>query len=76
MHRQQRRENDEKKIQNRGGGSKVGKATNVNRFHAEYNKLLKDNYFGENPIYSPAHFRMHFWMCRSLFEKILEDLLG
>ena len=75
MHRQQRRENDEKKIQNRGGGSKVGKATNMNRFRAEYDKLLKDDYFGENPIYSPAHFRRRFRMHRSLFEKILEDLV-
>ena len=75
MYRQQRNENDAKKIQNRGGGSKVGKATNVNRFCAEYDKLLKDDYFGENPIYSPAHFRRRFRMHRSLFEKILEDLV-
>ena len=66
MHRQQRRENDEKKIQNRGGGSKVGKATNVNRFRTEYDKLLKDDFFGENPIYSPAHFRRRFQMHCSL----------
>ncbi len=59
-----------------GGGSKVGRATNVNRFRAEYNKLLKDDYFGENPINSPAHFRRRFrTMRRSLFEKIFEDLV-
>jgi hypothetical protein len=45
------------------------------RFRAEYDKLLKDDYFGENPIYSPAHFRRRFRMSRSLFEKILEDLV-
>ena len=75
MHRQQRSENDAQKRQSRGGGSKVGKATNVNRFRAEYDKLLKDDYFGENPIYSPAHFRRRFQMRRSLLEKILEDLV-
>ena len=75
MHRQQTSENDAKKIENRRGGSKVGKATNVNRFRAEYDKLSKDDYFGENPIYSPAHFRRRFWMHHSLFEKILEDLV-
>ena len=73
MHHQQRSENDAKKIQNRGGGgSKVGKATNVNRFRTEYD--MGDDYFSENPIYSPAHFRRRFRMRRSLFEKILEDL--
>ena len=43
MHRHQRSENYAKKRQSRGGGSKVGKATttNVNRFRAEYDKLLK-----------------------------------
>ena len=56
-------------------GSKVSKATNVNFFRAEYNKLLKDDNFGENLIYSPAHFRRRFWMHHSLFEKILEDLV-
>ena len=42
MHRQQRSENDAQKRQSRGGGSKVGKATtNMSRFRAEYDKLLK-----------------------------------
>jgi hypothetical protein len=72
MHRQQRSENDAKKIQNRGEGSKVGKATNVNRFRAEYDKLLKDNYFGENLIYSPAHFRRRFPMSRSYLKRFLK----
>ena len=35
MHRKQRNENDAKKRQNRGGSSKVGKSTNVNRFRTE-----------------------------------------
>ena len=44
MHRQQKGENNAKKRQIRGEGSKVGKTTNMNRFRAEYNnKLLKDN---------------------------------
>ena len=75
IHLQQRSENDAKKIQNRGEGSKVGKATNVNRFCAEYDKLSKDDYSGENPIYSPAHFRRRFRMHRSLFENFLDDLV-
>ena len=50
MHLPQRSANDAKKIQSSGGGSKVGKATNVNCFRAEYDQRLKDNYFGENPI--------------------------
>ena len=37
-----------------GGGSKVGKATNMNRFCAKYKKLLKNDYFEDNPIHSPA----------------------
>ena len=61
----------------RNNKQKVGKATNnVNCFCApEYNRPLKGDYFGDNPSYSPAHFRMCFWMRRSLFEKILEDLV-
>ena len=50
MHRPQRSAHDAKKRQSIGGGSRVRKATNVNLFRAEYDKLLKDNYFGENPI--------------------------
>jgi hypothetical protein len=48
----------------------------VNRFRAKDDKLLtKDEHFGENPIYSPEQFRRRFQMCRSLLEKILEDLV-
>ena len=47
----------------------------MNRFRTEYDKLLKDDFFGENPISSPAHFRRRFQMRRSLLEKILEDLV-
>jgi hypothetical protein len=65
MHRQQKGENDAKKIQNRGGGSQAGKASNVNRFRAEYDKLLKDNYSGKNPIYSATY----------TFQEVLPDAL-
>ena len=60
---------------NKGGNSKVGKASNLNRFRTDYDKLLKKDYFGENPIYSSAMFRRRFRMRRLLFEKILDDLV-
>ena len=65
-----------KQERNKGGGSKVGKASNLNRFRTDYDKLLKKDYFGENPIYSSAMFRRRFRMRRSLFEKILDDLVS
>ncbi len=40
-----------------------------------FTDMLKDNYFGRNAIYSPVHFRRRFFMRRSLFEKIPEDLV-
>jgi hypothetical protein len=49
-----------KQERNKGGGSKVGKASNLNRFRTDYDKLLKKDYFGENPIYSSAMFRRRF----------------
>ena len=54
----------------------VGKASNLNRFRTDYDKLLKKDYFGENPIYLSAMFRRRFRMRRSLFEKILDDLVS
>jgi hypothetical protein len=61
---------------NKGGGLKVGKAFNLNRFWTDYNKLLKKDYIGENPIYSTAIFRRHFLMSCSLSDKILVDLVA
>ena len=54
-----------KQERNKGGG-----------FRTDYDKLLKKDYFGENPIYSSAMFRRRFRMRRSMFEKILDDLVA
>jgi hypothetical protein len=67
-----------KQERNKGGGSKVvGKASNLNRFRTDYDKLLKKDYFSENPFYSSAMFRRRFRMRHLfLFEKILDDLVA
>ena len=61
----------------RGRRIKDGKVlSNLNWFQTDYDKLLKKDCFGENPIHLSAMFRRCFWMRWSLFEKILDDLVA
>ncbi|WVZ79761.1 hypothetical protein U9M48_027302 [Paspalum notatum var. saurae] len=44
------------------------------RDHEEANMRLEANYFGDNPLYTPAEFRWRYRMKRPLFERIVRSL--
>ena len=56
------------------GGSQRGKRANINRRRGLYSKLLFDDYWGENPVYPPEHFRAVFRMPRNLFDEIVSKV--
>jgi hypothetical protein len=60
---------------NKWGGSKKGKAPNIDRDRGNYHELLMKDYFVDNPIYDSKTFRRRFRMHRELFERIKQDLL-
>ena len=49
-------------------------AGNIERDRVVANERLLQDYFSENPVYTPDTFRRRFRMSRQLFERIVEDL--
>jgi len=60
---------------NTWGGSKPGKAPNIDRNRAFFHQILMKDYFGESPTYPANLFRRRFRMRRELFLRIQGDLL-
>lgn len=56
------------------GGSRPGRAPNVDRKRRFYSDLLFKDYWGPTPVYNAQHFRTRFRMPRELFDKIHRDL--
>ena len=57
------------------GGSRPGRAPNINRdFEAGHVQILND-YFSENPKYGPRLFRRRFRMSRRLFLRVISGIL-
>jgi hypothetical protein len=57
------------------GGSKPGRAPNKPRRRELYAKLLFDDYWGNNPVYSDMDFRRRFRMPKGLFEEIFHKVV-
>jgi hypothetical protein len=58
------------------GGSRPGKAANIDRDHAGGHQPLWRDYFMSNPVYSAKLFRRRFRMSRRLFHKVLNAVVS
>ncbi len=54
----------------RCGGSRHGRAQNIDRRHALYAKLLDDDFWGVSPVYNLQSFKKFFRLPRPLFDEI------
>ncbi|ETV74344.1 hypothetical protein H257_10935 [Aphanomyces astaci] len=61
-----------KEVCNRG--SNKGKRPKIDRNRAQYDLLLRVDYFDSEPTYDDNHFRRRFQMRKSLFLQIANDL--
>ncbi|KAI2499055.1 Plant transposon protein [Fragilaria crotonensis] len=57
------------------GGSRKGKAPNVDRRRVFYSHLLFKDYWGESPVYSSDYFRRFFKLPIGLFDEIVEKVV-
>jgi hypothetical protein len=54
------------------GGSRPGRRGNIERDRLQMHAWMMKDYFSDNLVYGPSHFRRRFRMQRSLFETIME----
>jgi hypothetical protein len=59
-------------VERRVGGSRPGKAKNIDRDHLEMHKRMIKDYFSDTSVWGPVHFCRRFRMRRSLFLIIME----
>jgi len=57
------------------GGSKIGKAGNVDRLRVFYSHLLHDDFWGDAPLYNEVHYKKFFRLPKALFDEIVERLV-
>ena len=70
------RRKQERKRKRHGGGSRPGKKANKERRRAEYDMLLKADYFNNDAIFDSNDFRRRFRMRRRVFDRILNALVA
>ena len=56
------------------GGSRKGRAPNINRERVKYAHLLDEDFWGETPLYDSTYFKKFFKVPLGLFDEIVEDL--
>ena len=66
------RRKQERKRKRYGGVSRPGKKANKERRRAEYDVLLKADYFNDDAIFYSNDFRRRFRMRRHVFDRILQ----
>ena len=57
------------------GGATVGKSTNLQRNLMEQERILREMYFVDNPLYDNASFARRFRVSRHIFNAVLADLI-
>jgi hypothetical protein len=65
-------EDEEKTVQ--VGGSRPGRAPNVNRNFEMGHQIIFQDYFSNEPVYGPLMFRRRFRMRRELFLRIMDTI--
>ena len=70
----QRHKNRAEESSNTRGGSRPGRARNIDRNSAFHDKILYMDYWGQNPVYNEKYFKKHFKLPIQLFNKLLDEL--
>jgi len=56
------------------GGSRPGKAPNLERHRVRYSHLLYNDFWGPTPVYDDSYFKKFFKLPKGLFDNIVEEL--
>ncbi|KAI2502215.1 Plant transposon protein [Fragilaria crotonensis] len=56
------------------GGSRPGKAPNLERHRVRYSHLLYNDFWGPTPVYDDLYFKKFFKLPKGLFDNIVEEL--
>lgn len=67
---------DEESEKGGWGGSRPGKARNVDRRAEEASRRLQQQYFVENPIYTDGLFKRRFRVSKVVFQKVFEKVIA
>lgn len=69
-------ESDDEKVEKKRGGSRAGRARNINRGREQLDEILYRQYFSANPIYDHSTFRARFRVSKPIFDKIFTALIA